>query len=159
MSINIHIQKKDLWLLSAIVIFLVGVGYVIAYGGNQPSVHGHSAGEVEGTSLGAWTDKDSNGNNLAIDNVYKVTGDGFLIWTTQDQCCPCLRLRIGSTNPPNEINISHGRGWAGGGEIIAPIKKDYYWNATQDKINSCGDYTGAHYFRWIPFGNGVNIKQ
>ena len=47
-GININIQKKDLWLLSAIMIFLIGVGYVVAYGGNQPSVMGHSIGELEG---------------------------------------------------------------------------------------------------------------
>ncbi len=37
--INIKIHKKDLWLLSAIVVFLVGVGYVVAYhSGASPSV-------------------------------------------------------------------------------------------------------------------------
>jgi len=51
MSINfsIRIQKKDLWLLAAIMVFLVGVGYVIAYrSGASPSVMGHSAEELEG---------------------------------------------------------------------------------------------------------------
>lgn len=48
MSINIHIEKKDLLLLIAIGIFLVGVVYVIAYGGTQPIVMGHSFGELEG---------------------------------------------------------------------------------------------------------------
>ena len=49
MGINIHIEKKDLWLLSAIVVFLVGAGYVIAYrSGASPSVMGHSAEELEG---------------------------------------------------------------------------------------------------------------
>lgn len=49
MSINIHIEKKDLWLLAAIMVFLVGVGYVIAYrSGASPSVMGHSAEELEG---------------------------------------------------------------------------------------------------------------
>ncbi len=47
-NFNIKFQKKDLWFLAAIMVFLVGVAYVIAYGGNQPSVHGHSAGEIEG---------------------------------------------------------------------------------------------------------------
>jgi hypothetical protein len=47
-DINLKIEKKDLWLLSAIAIFLVGTAYVIAYGGNQPNIMGHSAGEVEG---------------------------------------------------------------------------------------------------------------
>ncbi len=46
--VNINIQKKDLWLLSAIMVFLVGVAVVVAYGSGQPTVHGHDAGEVEG---------------------------------------------------------------------------------------------------------------
>ena len=39
-KINIEIRKKDLWLFSAIMIFLLGVGYIIA-GGVDPVVHGH----------------------------------------------------------------------------------------------------------------------
>ncbi len=55
--INIQIQKKDLWLLAAIMVFLVGVGYVIAYdwttgtGTGQPSIHGHTANEIEGLNV------------------------------------------------------------------------------------------------------------
>ena len=45
--INIKIEKKDLWLLSAVIVFLLGVMYVVAYGGNQPSVMGHSVGEMD----------------------------------------------------------------------------------------------------------------
>ena len=46
-NINLNIQKKDLWLLSAIMVFLVGVVFVIAYGsGASPSVMGHSAEEI-----------------------------------------------------------------------------------------------------------------
>ncbi len=57
-NINLKIQKKDLWLLSAIVVFLVGVGYVIAYdwatgsGTGLPSIHGHTANEIEGVVAG-----------------------------------------------------------------------------------------------------------
>ncbi len=50
MSINIHIEKKDLLLLIAIGILLVGVAYVIAYNeamsGGTPSVMGHSSDEI-----------------------------------------------------------------------------------------------------------------
>lgn len=52
MAINIQIQKKDLWLLSAIFVFLIGVGYVIAYGSGDPTVHGHDAGEIQGIGGG-----------------------------------------------------------------------------------------------------------
>ena len=54
--VSIHIQKKDLWLLSAIMVFLVGVVYIIAYNpsgtGGNPAIMGHSADEVEG----GWSD-------------------------------------------------------------------------------------------------------
>jgi len=49
----VNIQKKDLFLITAIAIFLIGSGIVIAYGGTQPSVVGHSSREVSGTVLGA----------------------------------------------------------------------------------------------------------
>ena len=48
-NINLQIQKKDLWLLSAIMVFLIAVGYVVAYNsGATPDVMGHSFGELEG---------------------------------------------------------------------------------------------------------------
>ena len=45
MTINLKIQKKDLWLLSAIMIFLIGVGYVVAIGENY-QIHGHDSDEI-----------------------------------------------------------------------------------------------------------------
>ena len=49
-KIKIKIKKKDLWLLSAIIVFLVAVGYVIAYNpsisGGNPTIMGHSSDEV-----------------------------------------------------------------------------------------------------------------
>ena len=44
--VTINIQKKDLFLISAIAVFLIGAGIVIAYGGNNPSVMGHSFSEI-----------------------------------------------------------------------------------------------------------------
>ena len=47
-NINLKIQKKDVWLIAAIIVFLVGVGYVIAYNsGASPSIMGHSIEELE----------------------------------------------------------------------------------------------------------------
>ena len=48
MVINITIQRKDLYLIGAIFVFLIGAGFVIAYGGNNPAVVGHSLNEIEG---------------------------------------------------------------------------------------------------------------
>ena len=44
--VSINIQKRDLWFLSTIVVLLVGVGFVIAYGSGDSTVHGHDAGEI-----------------------------------------------------------------------------------------------------------------
>lgn len=46
MNINFKIKKKDLWLLSAIVVFMVGVGYVIAIGSGDYQIQGHDLGEI-----------------------------------------------------------------------------------------------------------------
>ncbi len=58
--VTINIQKKDLWLLSAIMIFLIGITYIIAYNptgtGGTPSVMGHSADEIEGGGGGETYD-------------------------------------------------------------------------------------------------------
>jgi hypothetical protein len=53
--VTINIKKKDLWLLSTVIVLLIGVGYVIAFGGNNPPEMGHSAGELEGVCLSDGT--------------------------------------------------------------------------------------------------------
>ena len=55
MAVNIRIEKKQLYLLSAVFIFLVGIGVVVAIGGT-PTVNGHDGGELTGVCL-------SNGDN------------------------------------------------------------------------------------------------
>jgi len=87
--VNINIQKKDLWLLSIIMVFFVGVTYIIAYNpagtGGTPSVMGHSADEVEGVGFGDWTNQDNLGNVFlgntlgSMNNQYQAMGDGFLV--------------------------------------------------------------------------------
>lgn len=55
--VMINIQKKDLFLVLAIVVFMTGVGIIIAYNptgtGGTPSIMGHSIDEI---SLPACTD-------------------------------------------------------------------------------------------------------
>ena len=52
--VTINIHKKDLWLIAAIAMLLVGVGVVVAYNNvatasssNVASTHGHSLDEIE----------------------------------------------------------------------------------------------------------------
>jgi len=57
MNINLNIQKKDLWVVVAIVVLLVGAGVVVAYTTvssvtsadveAQAPIHGHSPDEIE----------------------------------------------------------------------------------------------------------------
>jgi hypothetical protein len=45
-NVNLKIQKKDLFLIAAIFVFMVGAGIIIAFGGNNPQVMGHSLSEI-----------------------------------------------------------------------------------------------------------------
>ncbi len=54
-DINIRIKRKDFWLFSVIIVFLIGIGFVVAYtldGSGTPSIHGHSIDELEGVGSG-----------------------------------------------------------------------------------------------------------
>jgi hypothetical protein len=49
-NIKVNIQKKDLFLIAAIVVFMVGVGMIIGYNPSEimgnPAVMGHTANEI-----------------------------------------------------------------------------------------------------------------
>ena len=59
---QINIQKRHLVIIFSAIVLLGVIGYGIAYGTSNPSVFGHSAGEVEGVSL--WT---KSGDNIYYD--------------------------------------------------------------------------------------------
>ena len=46
--IQIKVEKKDLYFLTAVLVFFVGVGFVFAWNSNDPAVHGHTADEIQG---------------------------------------------------------------------------------------------------------------
>jgi len=50
--IQISFEKKDMWLFFSLAAFLVAAGYAIAYGSNNPTLHGHDAGEIAGIKSG-----------------------------------------------------------------------------------------------------------
>lgn len=88
MPINIKVEKKHLYLISAIMIFLVGVGVVIALNSGNYLIHGHTADEIEGgvgggVSFGAWETTDtsqigSTGATLIEGSVYQADKNGFV---------------------------------------------------------------------------------
>jgi len=47
MQINIEIKKRYLYLILSTIVLLTGVLIVIAYGGTQPQIVGHSLGEID----------------------------------------------------------------------------------------------------------------
>ncbi|MBS3097399.1 hypothetical protein J4209_01240 [Candidatus Woesearchaeota archaeon] len=51
MRSKIKIEKKHVYFLTAIILAVIGVSYVIAYGGTSPATVGHSAGELDLTPL------------------------------------------------------------------------------------------------------------
>ncbi len=59
-EIKINMEKKYVWFLTLVI---VAVGFVIAYGGNNPQEMGHTLGEVQGI--------DTNNNNI-VDNAEKL---------------------------------------------------------------------------------------
>jgi len=61
-KINLNIKKKDLWLLSAIMVFLIGVGYVVAIGSGDYQVQGHDFSELQKCAANLVLKADASGN-------------------------------------------------------------------------------------------------
>ena len=51
-NLNLKIEKRHLGLLAAIMVFLVGVTYVIAFNDGRPEVHGHDVNEIRNAGSG-----------------------------------------------------------------------------------------------------------
>ncbi len=94
-SLKVNFQKKDLWLLSAIVVFLVGVGFVIAWNSGNPAIHGHTADEIYGLdgsgggslacNIKTCSGSPDIGCNATCDSGYTVTGGGYSISVVNDK--------------------------------------------------------------------------
>ena len=129
--VNINIQKKDLWLLSAIMVFLVGVAVIVAYNpsgtGGTPSIMGHSADEIEGgggISFGDWETKSFN-------TAYYANTDGFVASygsTLGGNCV--IQLFVGPTDNPNTEVVRDQ--YTPDGGFVAPVKKETYWKVRRD---------------------------
>ena len=83
-NINLKIDKRDLWIFSAIIVFLAGVIYVIALNSGDYSVMGHTYDELQTcpdgkilkTVGGVWScadDVDTDTNTVSG----LVTGGGY----------------------------------------------------------------------------------
>ena len=146
--VNINIQKKDLWLLSAIMVFLVGVAVVVAYGSGDSTVHGHDAGEVEGVGFGDWVDVTTVASGGATQGP--VLSDGFVVVASKGSWHGFgYILGFSDTNnPPTTRRVGSGSGyvdvhWNG---ITMPVKKGDYWRLVFNHMGQISIY-------WIPSGS------
>ena len=175
--VTINIEKRDIWIISAIFIFIAGASFVVAYNsGATPSVMGHSGEELEinvsgkimslqqavdlgmlggNSDFGNWTNLDSEGKVLIKNSVYQATSDGFISQTGHggSTFATTIIAYVDSVNPPEKIIIENSGGdrYFTNGFVI-PVPKDSYWSI----------YTGgasALDINWIPIGNGKVVRQ
>ena len=154
-KININIQKKDLWLISAIAVFFVGVGVVIAYdwdypGASEaglPAIHGHTANELfnvsgggGGMSFGNWVDltpqivSNNVSDTASSDGIVVARGDGLTITGET----PIGTVRV--WNPP-----------AGGQSngFSMPVKSGDSW-----RVSNIGGTESQKSVYWLPIVSG-----
>jgi hypothetical protein len=84
-NVNLKIQKKDLFLIAAIVVLFAGAFYVIAYNsGASPSVIGHSYEEIGIPTC-------SNGQGLKwVSSSNRWTCEDYL---KSDDLCYCIQCK------------------------------------------------------------------
>ncbi len=97
--IKVNFQKKDLWLLAAVMVFVIGVGYVIAWGSGDYLMHGHDKNEI--------------GNLKIISNLECVSGGGInhLIYNSSLNKVYNLADVFNETSGPGYPIISCKPGW------------------------------------------------
>ncbi|MBR9705465.1 hypothetical protein GOV14_00355 [Candidatus Pacearchaeota archaeon] len=148
-SVKIKINKKDLWIVSALAVFFVGFGLIIAYDWNTgagtglPSVQGHTSNEIEGVvaggggglGFGDWVDLSGDVAGEKISDV--AATDGILVAT-----CDGNGGIEGYTN--NILRIrTEGTGHSPNRAITMPVKKGDSWKIVF--ISSATDTV-----HWIP---------
>jgi hypothetical protein len=133
--VTINIKKKDLWLLSAIMLFLVGIGFVIAYGSGGPaSTIGHDADELEGvcksdgtgcpslgfTAFGSW----QSGPPFVSGSTYTATNHGFVVAFVTSQ-----NPIVGET-PAGTVRVRNEHYLPGESGITMPVRSGDTWKVT-----------------------------
>jgi len=170
-KININIQKKDLWLISAIFVFIVGVGLVIgAWDTGKTMFHNSedvkvtvdsldyslqeainlgllgngSSGEM---SFGDWVDLTSS---FSWDTAYgPVTNDGFITLYAFGSHAGGGATAYTDSNPDPITKVTgEGAGYVNYGHGISfPVKKGDYWKIDRSYSN----YGSSEIVvRWLP---------
>jgi len=119
-------------------------------------VKGISGSQIS-SLFGSWTDKDSLGNSLVKNNVYKVTSDGEIsVYAFGAHGGGGGVIKTDSNNPPTTARTGDGAGYCDYHMgFTCRVKKDNYW-----KIETTGNFgTSILNIYWLPVGSGQCVKQ
>jgi hypothetical protein len=148
MTINIKIEKKDLWLMSAIMIFLIGVGYVVAYNTNwktnpgDPAVMGHTPDEIivqngSGDTINLTT---------YVNQINQACGSG----SNQE----IILKNVNITYIPCKLTIT-GRDYSGSSEKCS-TKMEYDGKVINWESSHHDEYSDS--MCWTEFSNSLRTK-
>jgi len=101
MEIKINIKKKDIFLIATVLVFLIVLSLIVAYGGNNPVVMGHNAEEVSGTITGGCAVLCSSDSSVmeACVNAQSVWGNGKCSGTPGSSPCYGACTCVGGSTP------------------------------------------------------------
>ena len=170
-KININIQKKDLWLISAIFVFLVGVGLVIgAWDTGKTMFHNSEDVKVTidsldyslqealddgliggGMSFGSWitigTLAIGGTETMVVNNVYQSQTDGIItVYGVGSHGGGSVRILTGGNNPPTTRRTGEGAGYVNYGHgASSPVKSGDYF-----MIEVTGSWDTTPEIYWLP---------
>ncbi len=143
--VKVEINLTNKWLYSLIVVgivFVLGIG-VYAYGGSNPAVHGHNAGEINGSlggsvGFGEWQETDvdqigGDGSDFVRNEVYQAATDGFVTFFKSGCTGQTARAYTHSNRSKVEegddeaFKINDGAYGCGGSGVTLPVRKNDYW--------------------------------
>ena len=161
MNIELRITNKQLFGLVLALVMVGAVGYVQSYGGTQPSVVGHTAGELDligavtsyfDSSKAEYTQIGHGGSNGYINTV----GDGRLDFRHDGNNLMSLldngRVGIGTTNPTNYID------WPASLQVNGEIRAARYYDDEDTDADGIG---GPDYYIDInsnSYMNALSLK-
>jgi len=118
-------------------------------------VKGISGSQIS-SLFGSWMDKDSLGNSIECNSIYKATSDGFVSVYTNQGTHRGVIVKTDSSNPPSIIRRNNLNSWylAIADSFCIIRKNDYV------KIELVGYAPISATVYWIPVGNdGKLVKQ